>query len=107
MVNISDIAISMVGKCVDVFATVTYINNVDLIFVAKRNTHCYTRNVSVADDTGTIDIILWNDFATKFSTVVNTKVRFKDLLVQLFKGKLQLTTIMTTIINSEDKAQQV
>jgi hypothetical protein len=39
-----------------------------LIYVPKKNKYSLGRIITAADDSGTIDIVLWNDFVSKACT---------------------------------------
>jgi hypothetical protein len=88
LVKISTLSLDNVGKCIgelsgfflqklltwlrdylDMYVSIKSINNTDLIFVPKKNSYLHRRIITVADDSGTIDVVLWNNFVRKTCTV--------------------------------------
>ncbi|CAF1292396.1 unnamed protein product [Adineta steineri] len=98
LIKIYNVSLNDVGKFVDLLVTIKTITDADLIYLYKKNAYLHKRIITVYDDSGNANIVLWGDFAKTFSGKLNQNILFEDLLVKSFKGELQFATTMVTSV---------
>lgn len=99
--KISDCS-KMTGKTVDIISIITFIGDCQTI-KTKSGSSIEKRNITVSDETGTIEVTLWGSSATEFDQKESEIFCVRNVTVSDFRGvSLNVGQSATIVVNPPD-----